>query len=96
MWNIVKKQKKINPQGGCTTPPNVPTLGVSSIQDTAKTNKDLGMLCYIQVEYSVRWLLSFKHVKIIFKNIFKILKKKIIFEKKFNNNKHIVKWLPHY
>ena len=29
-----------------------PKLGVSSAKDTAKTNKDLGMSCYIQVEYS--------------------------------------------
>ena len=56
----VKKQELIfflNPQGECATPPNVPKLGVSGVEDTAKTNKDLGMLCYIQVEYSVffRW-----------------------------------------
>ena len=35
------------------TPPNVPKLGPSGVKDTAKTNKDLGMSCYIQVEYSV-------------------------------------------
>ena len=57
----VKKQKfkkKItNPQGGCATPPNVPIFGVSGVKDTAKTNQDLGMTCYIQLEYSVffRW-----------------------------------------
>ena len=57
----VKKQKYLkkikNPQGRCTTPPNVPKLGVSGVKDTAKTNKYLGMSCYIQVEYSVffRW-----------------------------------------
>ena len=70
------KKKLINPQGGCTTPPNVPKLGVSGVKDTAKTNKDLGMSCYIQVEYSVFfcWLLSFNHVKILFKNILKITK----------------------
>ena len=43
----VKKQKlKKNKRflkGGCTTPPNVPKLGVSCVKDTAKTNKDLGM-----------------------------------------------------
>ena len=40
--------------GGCA---NVPKLGVSGVKDTAKTNKDLGMSRYIQVEYSVffRW-----------------------------------------
>ena len=38
-------------------PPNVPKLGFSCVKDTAKTNTDLGMSCYIQVEYSVffRW-----------------------------------------
>ena len=46
------KQKKI-PQRGCATPLNVPKLGVSVVKDTAKTYKDLGMSCYIQVEYSV-------------------------------------------
>ena len=34
-----QKNKKI-PQGGCATPPNVPKLSVSSVKDTAKTNKD--------------------------------------------------------
>ena len=29
-----------------------PKLDVSGVKDTAKTNKDLGLLCYIQVEYS--------------------------------------------
>ena len=56
--NTVKKQKyKKIPQGGCATPPNVPKLGVPGVKDAAKTNKDLGMSCYIQVEYSVffRW-----------------------------------------
>ena len=56
----VKKQKlkiKLNPQGGCATPPNVLKLGVSGVEDTTKTNKDLGMSCYIQVDDSVffRW-----------------------------------------
>ena len=53
----VEKQKLqiffFNPQGGCATPPNVPKLGVPGVKDTAKTNKDLSMSCYIQVEYSV-------------------------------------------
>ena len=48
----LKQNKKI-PQRGCATPPNVPKLDVSGLKDTAKTNKDLGMSCYIQVEYSV-------------------------------------------
>ena len=47
----IKKQKKIKNkkilQGGCATPPNVPKLRVSSVKDTAKTNKDFAMLCYI-------------------------------------------------
>ena len=53
----VKKQKLKNPQGGCATPSNVPKFGVSGVKDTAKTNKDLGMPCGIQIEYSVffRW-----------------------------------------
>ena len=46
------KKEKIS-QWGCATPPNVPKLGVSGVMYTAKTNKDLGMSCYIQVEYSV-------------------------------------------
>ena len=44
----LRKNLKI-PQGVCAVPPNVPKLGISSIKDIAKTNKDLGMLCYIQV-----------------------------------------------
>ena len=32
-----KKKLKINPHGGCATPPNVPKLGVSGVKDTAKT-----------------------------------------------------------
>ena len=42
----------------CATPPNDPKLDVSVVKDTAKTNDNVGMLCCIQVEYSV-----------IFKNI---------------------------
>ena len=53
----VKKQKLKKKflifQEGCATPPNVPKLCVSGVKDTAQTNKDLGMSCYIQVEYSV-------------------------------------------
>ena len=30
-----------------------PKLGVSCVKNTAKTNTDLAMSCYIQVEYSV-------------------------------------------
>ena len=48
----LKKNKK-NSQGGCPTPANVPKLGVSGVKDTAKTNKDLGMSCYTQVDDSV-------------------------------------------
>ena len=53
----VKKQKFKKSSRGCATPPNVPKLGVSGVKDTAKIIKDLGMSCYIQVEYSVffRW-----------------------------------------
>ena len=53
----VKKQFFLNLQGGCATPPNVPQLGVPGVKNTAETNKDLDMSCYIQVEYSVffRW-----------------------------------------
>ena len=46
----LKKTKKII-QGRCETSQNVPKLSVSGVKDTAKT-KDLGMSCYIQVEYS--------------------------------------------
>ena len=56
--STLKKQKLKNPQGGCATPPNVPKLGVSGEKDTAKTNQDLGMSRYIQIEYSgffLRW-----------------------------------------
>ena len=50
-----KHLKKKNPQdwGGGVTPPNIPKLGVSDVKDTAKTNKDFGLSCYLQVEYSV-------------------------------------------
>ena len=51
----VKKQKynKKKSQGRCATPSHISKLGVSVVEDTAKINKDLDMLCYIQVEYSV-------------------------------------------
>ena len=50
----LKKKKKIKQSSkGCATPRNVPKLGVSGVKDTAKTNKDIGMSYYIQVEYSV-------------------------------------------
>ena len=55
----LKKQelKKKILKWGCANPPNVPKLGVSGVKDTAKTNKDLCMSCYLHVEYSVffRW-----------------------------------------
>ena len=54
-----RKIKKKIPQwgGGGATPSNVPKLGVSGVKNTAKINKDLDMLCYIQVEYCVFFLL---------------------------------------
>ena len=53
----VKKQKLKKKIQKSSTPQNVPKLSISGIKDTAKTNKDLGMSCYILVEYSVflRW-----------------------------------------
>ena len=45
-----KNYKFLKGGGGCATPTNIPKLGLSGVKDTAKTNKDLGMLCYIQVE----------------------------------------------
>ena len=58
MYTLKSKnfKNKKNSQGECGTPTNVPKLGASGVKDresTAKTNKDLGMSCYIQVEYSV-------------------------------------------
>ena len=43
IYTVKVKIKKIykNPQGGSATPPNVPKLGVSGVEDTAKTNKYL-------------------------------------------------------
>ena len=57
MYTLKNKIKKKVLQRGCATPPNVPKLDVSGLKDTSKTNKDLGMCCYIQVNYSVffRW-----------------------------------------
>ena len=45
MWiYTLKKQTFLKntkiPQGGCATPLNVPKLGVSGVEDTAKTNND--------------------------------------------------------
>ena len=51
----VKKQKKNKNKKffkGVRDTTECPKLGVSSVKDTAKTNKDLDMSCYIQVEYS--------------------------------------------
>ena len=39
--------------GGVLDSTERPKLGVHGVKDTAKTNKDLGMSCYIQVKYSV-------------------------------------------
>ena len=53
---IVKKTKLkffLKSSRACATPQKVPKLDVSGVMDTAKTNKDLGMPCYIQVEYSI-------------------------------------------
>ena len=47
IYTVSKQKLKKNSPEGCATPPNVPKLGVSGVEDTAKTNKDLGMLCYI-------------------------------------------------
>ena len=53
IFTIKKQQLKKIPKGGCATPLNVPKLSVSGVKDKAKTNKNVGMSCYIQVEYSV-------------------------------------------
>ena len=71
IYTVKKSKKKLKIlKGGCATPPNVPKLGVYGVKDTATTNKDLGMSCYIQVEYNVffSWKLFFNLVKIIFKH----------------------------
>ena len=49
----VKQKLKKKSSRGCATPVNVLKLGASGVKDTAKTNKDLGMLCYIQVDYVI-------------------------------------------
>ena len=49
----LKKQLKNPSRGGVCDSTESPKFGVSGVKDTAKTNKDLGMSCYIQVEYSV-------------------------------------------
>ena len=51
----LKKKLKIS-QEGCATSPNVPKLDISGVKDTAKTNKDRGMPCYIQVK---KYILNF-------------------------------------
>ena len=53
VYTQLKSNFFLNPQEWCATPPDVPKLGISGVKDTAKTNKDLGMSCYIQVEYNV-------------------------------------------
>ena len=71
--------KKFSVGRGRATPPNIPKLGFSGVKDTAKTNKDWGMSCWILLEYSGFFYIGTSlddHVKIIFKIIFKILKKK--------------------
>ena len=61
IYTVKKKnfKKILSPQVGCATPPNVLKLCVSSVKDTAKTNKDLDMPIYIQVEYSIEYKLFF-------------------------------------
>ena len=49
--NYLKKIK--DSLRGCATLPNVSKLGVSGVKDTAKTNKDWSMSCYIQVKNRV-------------------------------------------
>ena len=52
--NLVKKQKVIkNSERVVRDSTERPKLGVSGVKDTAKTNKDISMSCYIQVKYSV-------------------------------------------
>ena len=63
----------------------IPKFGVSGVKNTAETNKDFGMSCYIQVKYSVffHWQFSCNHVKIVLTNSFKIPQK--LFFHKFNS-----------
>ena len=64
--NLKKSSRGVRDSTEC------PKIGVSGVKDTAKTNKDWGMSCYIQVEYSVFSIGTslHDHVKIIFKNYF--------------------------
>ena len=57
IYTVKNKMFLKTPAGGCATPPNVPKLGDPGVKETANTNKDLGISCYIQVEYSVCFLL---------------------------------------
>ena len=46
-----KKQTFLNKSSrGARDSTERPKLGISGVKDTAKTNKDLGMSCYIQIE----------------------------------------------
>ena len=45
--NKFKKNSQGGGGGGCATLPNIPKLSVFGVNDTVKTNKDLGMSCYI-------------------------------------------------
>ena len=40
IYTLKKQNLKKILQGGCATPPNVPKLGVSVVNNTTKTNKD--------------------------------------------------------
>ena len=51
LYTVKKQTKKISI--GVRDSTERPKLGVSCVKDTAKTNKDSGMSCYIHVEYSV-------------------------------------------
>ena len=55
----VKKQKleEKSSKGVRDSTERTKIVRVSGVKDTAKTNKDVAMPCYIQVEYSVffRW-----------------------------------------
>ena len=57
IYTVKKTKKKFKILKGVRHSTERPILGVPGVKDTAKTNKDLGMSCYIQVEYSVffRW-----------------------------------------
>ena len=67
----VKKQKFFKSSRGVRDTTKRPKLAVSGAEDTAKTNEDLGMLCYIQVEYSVFSAgSSLLNMEILFSKIF--------------------------